>query len=330
MKFVHLHVHSHYSLLDGLSKIDALVAKAVELEMPALALTDHGNLYGAIEFYQKATKAGIKPILGMETYIARRGLHDKVTGIDDKRYHLTLLAISNDGWKNLIQLATIAHLEGFYYKPRVDKEILAKHSKGLVALSGCMGGEIPRALLSGEEERAREILEIYKNIFGWENFYIELSHHPHIPNHEKLQGMLRDLAKKTRTPVVATQDIHYTNADDAPAQDVLLAVQTNTRLDDDDRLTMKHDNFSFRSGEEMSKLFADLPEAVENTARIAERAHVEIQLGVLQLPQFPLPEGETANSYLRRMAYQNLPRRYPDAPEEAEKRLKKAHLAWKR
>ena len=321
MKFVHLHVHSHYSLLDGLSKIDALVAKAVELEMPALALTDHGNLYGAIEFYQKATKAGIKPILGMETYIARRGLHDKVTGIDDKRYHLTLLAISNDGWKNLIQLATIAHLEGFYYKPRVDKEILAKHSKGLVALSGCMGGEIPRALLSGEEERAREILEIYKNIFGWENFYIELSHHPHIPNHEKLQGMLRDLAKKTRTPVVATQDIHYTNADDAPAQDVLLAVQTNTRLDDDDRLTMKHDNFSFRSGEEMSKLFADLPEAVENTARIAERAHVEIQLGVLQLPQFPLPEGETANSYLRRMAYQNLPRRYPDAPEEAEKRL---------
>ncbi|MBI2052819.1 MAG: PHP domain-containing protein, partial [Candidatus Ryanbacteria bacterium] len=263
MKFVHLHVHSHYSLLDGLSKIDALVKKAAEYEMPALALTDHGNLYGAIEFYQKAKKEGIKPILGMEAYIARRTLHDKVTGIDDKRYHLTLLATNAEGWKNLIQLTTVANLEGFYYKPRIDKNVLAKHAKGLIGLSGCMTGEISRALLSGERERAEELLKTYQNIFGKENFFIELSYHPQVPNHEKLQGLLRELARKTETPVVATQDIHYTNPDDASAQDVLLAVQTNTRLDDDDRLTMKSDNFSFRSSEEMAELFKDMPEGIE-------------------------------------------------------------------
>lgn len=321
MKFVHLHTHSHYSLLDGLSRIDSLIERALELDMTALALTDHGNLYGAIEFYQKATRAGIKPILGMEAYIARRGLRDKVTGIDDKRYHLTLLAISDEGWKNLIQLTSIAHLEGFYYKPRVDKEALKKYAKGLVALSGCMGGEIPRALMSGEEDRARELVAIYQGIFGRENFFIELSHHPNIQNHEKLQGMLRELAKKTKTPVVATQDIHYTHADDASAQDILLAVQTNTRLDDDDRLTMKKDNFSFRSSEEMERLFEDLPEAISNTVLIAERANVKISLGVLQLPHFPLPEGETANLYLQRLAYANLPKRYPQTPKEVTKRL---------
>jgi len=321
MKFVHLHTHSHYSLLDGLSKIDQLIAKAVEHQMPALALTDHGNLYGAIEFYQKCKKAGIKPILGMEAYIARRDLHEKVSGIDDKRYHLILLATNNTGWKNLIELASIAALEGFYYKPRIDKNLLRKHHEGLIALSGCMGGEIPRALLASELERAHDLAHEYVDIFGKDNFYIEVSHHPAIPNHEKLQGQLVTLARELEIPLVATQDIHYTNADDASAQDVLLAVQTNTRLDDDDRLTMKRDDFSFRSSEHMAELFKDLPEAVENTARIAERVDINIELGVLQLPHYDLPQGETANSYLEKLCNERLPARYPDNADAARERL---------
>ncbi|MEK7576702.1 MAG: DNA polymerase III subunit alpha [Patescibacteria group bacterium] len=322
MKFVHLHTHSHYSLLDGLSKIDALVTRAKELNMDALALTDHGNLYGAIEFYQKARKAGIKPILGLEAYVARRSRHDKVSGIDDKRYHLTLLAINLEGWKNLIQLSTKSHLEGFYYKPRVDKELLREHSRGLIALSGCMSGEIPRALLSNEHERARDLLRDYQNIFGKDNFFIELADHPNVPNHNKLQQLLRDLARETNTPVVATQDIHYTRAEDAAAQDVLVAVQTNSRLDDEDRLTMRSDNFSFRSAEEMAKIFKDIPEAIENTVRIASRVNIEIPLGVLQLPHFPLPENETPNSYLEKLAEKLLPGRYTTITPEIKERLR--------
>ena len=321
MKFVHLHTHSHYSLLDGLSKIDQLVAKAVACGMPALALTDHGNLYGAIEFYQKCKKAGVKPILGMEAYIARRDLHEKVSGIDDKRYHLTLLATNAAGWRNMIELASIAALEGFYYKPRIDKHLLRKHHEGIIALSGCMTGEIPRALLAGEHDRAEDLAREYIDIFGVENFFIEISHHPAIPNHEKLKEQLVALARKLDIPLVATQDIHYTNADDAAAQDVLLAVQTNSRLDDDDRLTMKRDNFSFRSSEEMIELFKDTPEAIENTARIAERVDIKIPLGILQLPHYDLPEGETANSYLEKLCRERLPARYPDTADMARERL---------
>lgn len=321
VKFVHLHVHSHYSLLDGLGKIDALVKKAVDYGMPAIALTDHGNLYGAIEFYQKARKAGITPILGMEAYIARRGMHDKVSGIDDKRYHITLLAISNEGWHNLIQLCTKANLEGFYYKPRIDKDMLRMHARGLVALSGCMGGEIPQALISGERDRARDLLIAYQNIFGKDNFFIELGHHPGIPGHTKLQDALRVLAHDTHTPVVATQDVHYIDSDDASAQDVLLAVQTNTKLDDEDRLTMRNDNFSLRSGEDMAKLFNDIPEALHNTVAIAERAQVTIELGVLKLPHFPLPKGETQNSYLDKLVREKLPSRYAQPSHEVLDRL---------
>ncbi|MEK7643194.1 MAG: DNA polymerase III subunit alpha, partial [Patescibacteria group bacterium] len=201
-------------------------------------------------------------------------------------------------------------------------ELLKKHSEGLVALSGCMGGEIPQALLSGEKERARELLTTYQDIFGKENFYIEISHHPGIANHEALQQTLRDFAKETNAPVVATQDCHYTRPDDANAQDVLLAVQTNTRLDDDDRLTMRSDDFSFRSSEEMTELFKDLPEAILNTTAIAERANVEIELGVLQLPEYPLPKGETAESYLYKMCFERLSNRYNPAPPEVETRLR--------
>lgn len=310
MQFVHLHVHSHYSLLDGLAKIGDLVNATTKLGMKAIALTDHGNLYGAIEFYQKAKKAGIKPILGMEAYIAQGSMHEKQSGIDNKRYHLTLLAENSEGWKNLLKLATMAHLEGFYYKPRLDKMALAKHAKGLIALSGCLSGEIPRALLGGNREKAEMLTQEYKNIFGNNNFYIELSHHNNIHHHQEVQKLLRELAKKTGTPVIATQDVHYVSYEDAKAQDVLLAIQTNTRLDDEDRLTMKDDNFSLRSQEEMTALFSDIPEAIINTVKIADRVNIEIPLGVVQLPSFPVPDGDSAESYLKKLSSHGLQKRY--------------------
>lgn len=308
--FVHLHTHSHYSLLDGLIKIDELVAEVARLEMPAIALTDHGNMYGAIEFYQKARKAGIQPIIGMEAYVAFERMSDRRPGIDEKRYHLTLLAENDEGYRNLVALTTKAHLEGFYYKPRLDHDTLRAHAKGLVALSGCMSGEIPRALLAGDEARAEQLAALYQDVFGKDNFFIELSSHPGLANHDRLQAMLKTLAEKTGASTVATQDAHYIKSEDAKAQDILLAIQTNTRIDDEDRLTMKDDDFSLRSGAAMAYLFANNHEAMLNTKHIAERVRYNLPLGALQLPHFPLPDGETAESYLKTLAYQGAARRY--------------------
>ena len=186
MSFVHLHTHSHYSLLDGLTKIKDLVKEAARLEMPALALTDHGNLYGAIEFYKQAKNEGVKPIIGVEAYVASRSLHDREPGVDERRYHLTLLAENEEGYHNLIELVTVSHLEGFYYKPRVDKELLRKHARGVIALSGCFSGEIPRTLFRNDFPAAEKLVEEYKEIFGKDNFFIETSHHPGIPNHDEI------------------------------------------------------------------------------------------------------------------------------------------------
>ncbi|MBI3420713.1 MAG: DNA polymerase III subunit alpha, partial [Candidatus Sungbacteria bacterium] len=320
--FVHLHTHSHYSLLDGLIKIDELVAEVARLEMPAIALTDHGNMYGAIEFYQKAREAGIQPIIGMEAYIAFERMNDRRPGIDEKRYHLTLLAENDEGYRNLVALTTKAHLEGFYYKPRLDHETLRAHARGLIALSGCMTGEIPRAILGGDETRAEQLAVLYQDIFGKDNFFIELSSHAGIANHNRLQTMLAALAQKTRVPTVATQDAHYVKSDDAKAQDVLLAIQTNTRLDDEDRLTMKDDDFSLRSGAIMANLFAENREALLNTKHIAERVSYNLPLGVLQLPHFPLPDGETAESYLKTLAHQGALQRYGNPlPHDVAQRL---------
>ncbi|MEK7089998.1 MAG: DNA polymerase III subunit alpha, partial [Patescibacteria group bacterium] len=310
MSFVHLHTHSHYSLLDGLAKIPELVAKAKEYGMPALAITDHGNLYGAVEFYKAAKKAGIKPIIGIEAYIAAGSLADKNPGIDDKRFHLILLAKNAIGYKNLIKLVTISHLEGFYYKPRMDKELLRKRSEGLIALSACMTGEISRALLSKNKKRAEELVREYQDIFGKENFYIELSHHPNLPQHRDLQKSLRELAAETGAPVVATQDIHYLNKDDAEAQDVLLAIQTNTKLDDEDRLTMKSDDFSMLSPDEMRNNFADVPEAIENTLRIAGQVDFGMELGGLHMPHFEVPENFNDHSYLNKIAHERLEKKF--------------------
>ncbi|MEE8131830.1 MAG: DNA polymerase III subunit alpha, partial [Candidatus Paceibacterota bacterium] len=311
MKFVHLHTHSHYSLLDGLAKIDDLIAYAKELGMKALALTDHGNLYGTIEFYKKALKAEIKPILGVETYVAFRTRFNKEPKIDDKYSHLTLLAKNQTGWQNLIQLITKANLEGFYYKPRVDKDLLRKHSNGIIALSGCPSGEIPKLLANNKFEQAEKTAKEYQEIFGSENFFLEIYHHPNIPDISKINDGLIEISKKTNIPLVATQDIHYLKPEDAEYQDILLAVQTGNKLDDNDRLTLKADDFSMRSAEQMIEFFKDLPEAIENTVKIAERCDLTLPLHQILLPNFALPEDKNANQYLKELISERLPQRFP-------------------
>jgi len=320
MKFVHLHVHSHYSLLDGLPKIEGLVLKAKALGMNALALTDHGSLYGAIEFYKTAKKHGIKPIIGSEVYIAARGMRDRQAGFDDRRFHLTLLAQNNRGYKNLIKLVTVANLEGFYYKPRLDKEALRCYSDGLIALSGCLSGEIPRAIITKDLERAEALVQEYKDIFG-DRFYIELAHHPKIQFSEELNRTLLGYAKKYQIMIVATCDAHYMEKDDAKAQDILMAVQTGAKLGEGDRLTLGQSDFSFKSAEEMYETFPYPKEALENTQKIADMCDVEIELGKIQLPYFEVPAGETPQTYLKKLCLEKMPERYAEITEAIGQRL---------
>ncbi len=317
-KFVHLHTHSHYSLLDGLPKIDELVNRAKELGMDALAVTDHGNLYGAIEFYKKAKAAGIKPILGVETYVAPNG-HQNKTG--EKYFHLTLLAKNQTGWRNLLMLVTKANLYGFYYKPRIDKELLKEYHEGIIGLSGCLTGEVSRLVLSGRTEEAEAKAKEYEAIFGQGNFYIEIGHHPGIPETVQASERLIRLSQKTGIPLVATQDIHYLKKEDAEYHDILLAVQTGNKLNDSDRLTLKADDFSMRSPEEMAELFKDHPEAIENTVKIAEACNVEIELGKTRLPKFSVPEGTTSNQFLEELLKERVTKRYPEKTPEVEKRV---------
>ncbi len=319
-KFTHLHVHSHYSLLDGLAKIDDLIKRAKELNMDSLALTDHGVLYGAIEFYKKAKKAGIKPIIGVELYIAPEGRHFKRPGIDKKRWHVTVLAKDKTGYKNLIQLVTKAHLEGFYYRPRVDKELLRKYSKGLIAMSACLHGEIPRAILSGNIKKAEKTALDYRNIFGEGNFYLEIMPHFNIEEQVVVNKALKEISKKTGIPLVATNDVHYINPDDAEAQEILMCIQTNNNINDENRLTMDG-NFSLRSPEEMLEAFKDVPEAINNTQEIAKKCNLEIELNKIELPHFPLPKGQTADGYLKKLCLAGLKKRYKKETKEIKKRL---------
>ena len=308
-KFTHLHVHSHYSLLDGLAKIDELVARTKELGMDSIALTDHGVLYGAVEFYQKAKKAGIKPIIGVETYVAPRDRFSKESS--ERYYHLILLAKDQTGWKNLIKLVTKAHLEGFYYKPRVDKDLLREHSEGLVALSACLGGEIGQALLAKNFDLAKKVALEHEEIFGKGNYYIEIQKHPNIKESEDIETDLIKLSQETGIPLAATQDLHYLKPEDAHYHDILLAIQTGNKLTDDDRLSFKNEDFSLTSPEEMEKKFAHVPEAVANTAKIAEMCNFEMELGKPLLPNFPKPDGKTANAYLRELVEERISNRYP-------------------
>ncbi len=322
MKFTHLHTHSHYSLLDGLAKIDDLIKRAKELEMDSLALTDHGVMYGVIEFYQKAKKNNIKPILGVEAYVAKNSRHDKSPGLDDKRNHLILLAKNEIGYKNLIKLTTSAHIEGFYYKPRIDKELLKENSDGIIGTSACMGGEISQAILANDFEKAEKTINEFQEIFGKENFYLELQDHPTLKGQNEINDALIKLSKKTSAPLVAANDIHYVNKEDDKAQDILLCIQMNRTIDEQNRMTMIGEDYSMKSTEEMIRNFKHVPEAIDNTQKIVSQCNVEIDLGKILLPHFEVPENLTPEKYLEKLCRDGIGRRYGKTNDSVEKRLR--------
>jgi len=317
MKFAHLHLHSHYSLLDGLSKIDEILDRVEKLGMDAVALTDHGVMYGAIEFYTKAKAKNMKPIIGCELYIAARSMYDKDPNRDSSYFHLPVLAETNVGYHNLVKLVTKAHLEGFYYKPRVDKNLLREHHEGLIALSGCLAGEIPRAILRDDLHAAKNLIREYVGIFGKENFYLELQHHPEFPEQEKVNKTLIELGKEFSLPLVITADSHYPAPEDKDAHEVLLAVQTGSKLDEEERLTMKHADLSIKDPTAIAKDFSGLEETMENTAKIAERCNVDLALNKIVLPKFEIPAGQTPMEYLRSLTEEKLKDFYKADDEEA-------------
>ena len=320
-KFTHLHVHSHYSLLDGLPKINLLIDHVKKLGMDSVALTDHGNLYGAIEFYKAAKAQGIKPIIGCEVYLALERMDQKRPNVDNKSYHFVLLAKNQEGYKNLVKLVTKANLEGFYYKPRIDKELLAKHSAGLIGLTACVQGKIPKLILSGKiDEAKKEALEFQK-IFGPDNFYLEIQNHPNIPEQDKVNKALISFSKELNIPLVATCDAHYLNSDDAEAQDILMLINTGADINNPQRLTMINEDFSVKSPEKMVKLFKDVPQAIENTQKIAAACNVEFQLGKTKLPFFTVPDKTTPEKYLKKLCEQGLKKRYPKKDIQAIERL---------
>ncbi len=307
MKFTHLHCHSHFSLLDGLSKIDPLVDRVKELGMDSVALTDHGVMYGTIEFYTKCRDSGVKPIVGLEAYVAPRSLSDKEGRGDADYHHLILLAQNEEGYKNLIQLTTVAHLEGFYYKPRIDLRILAKYNAGLIALSGCQRGEIARAVMAKTPKEAAETLRKYQKIFG-ERLYLEIQRNARgaedREREEELNGRLIDLARMHKVPLVATADCHYINPEDAEAQDVLVCIGTGRTVNDQDRLDMRGYDLSLKSPEQMRELFADVPEALESTQEIAGQCDLHIKIDQRYFPQVEIPPGLTSDEYLRQITYE--------------------------
>ncbi len=309
-KFVHLHVHSHYSLLDGLPKIDELLDYAKKLGMDSIALTDHGVLYGAVEFFKKAKKKEIKPIIGCEAYIAYEDMHQKRAHIDNKIYHLVLLVKNEIGYKNLVKLLTKAHLQGFYYKPRIDEELLAKHSEGLIGLSACLNGKIPQLILQNKIKEAKQTALKYKKIFGSNNFYLEVQNHPNIEEQKKVNEALISFSKELKIPLVATNDSHYLKPEDADAQDTLMLINTGADPNDPERLTIKADDFSLTKPEQMIEEFKDIPEAIENTLKIAEQCNFEFKFGEIKLPKFQTPNNETPHQYLKKLCKQGLKKKY--------------------
>lgn len=321
MSFVHLHVHSEYSLLDGLSRIPTLVARAKAYDMPALALTDHGAMFGVIDFYRAAKEAGIKPIIGMEAYLATRGMRDRDPQKDNRAYHLLLLAENDTGYRNLLKIATSAQLEGFYYRPRIDHEFLAEHSEGLLTTSGCLSGEIPRALQNGREQQAAALMDWYYEVFGRDRFFLELQQHD-IAELPEINRKLIELGQRYDAHFIATNDVHYVEPQDAALQDILLCIQTGSLLADPNRMRMTDPSYYLRSPQEMEALFGEVPGALKNTLWIAERCEVDLDFKGYRLPQFEVPENETAEAYLRALCEQGLERRYGErahAPEIRER-----------
>ena len=320
--FVHLHLHTQYSLLDGACQLDKLIAKAKEHRMPALAMTDHGNLFGAIDFYALASKEGIKPIIGCELYMApgSRFERNPQDGQYEGANHVTLLCRDLTGYKNLIKLATAGFLEGFYYKPRIDHELFAQHGQGLIALSGCLNSELGHALLNKDEAKAVQIASWYMDVVGRENYYLEIQDHGLEDQRTMTRGIL-PLAKKLGIPVVASNDVHYLNASDHKAHEVLLCVQTGKTMKDADRWRFSSQQFYFKSPDEMRALFAEVPEALSNTVAIAERCNLELTFGKIRLPKYAVPDGYTLDSYLQELAEEGLRRRFGTPTAEAVERM---------
>ena len=317
--FTHLHVHSEYSLLDGMTRLDGLVVKAQALGMKSVALTDHGAMYGAIEFYTKAKKAGIRPIIGLETYVAPRSRQDREGRMDGGGNHLTLLAMDRKGYRNLIKLTTEAHLSGYYYKPRIDKELLAKLGDGLIVLSGCPSGEVSRQIRNSNHEAARSAAAFYKDLFPG-RFYLEVQEHG-LPEMAGLTAQIVQLGKDLDLPLVATNDVHYLEQKDAELQDILVCIQTNTTIDDSKRFRMTGDSYYFKSGDEMAAIFPGLPDALHNTQVIAEACNLSLDFNRLHLPRVVVPEGVDPDEHLSKTCWEGLPRIYDPLTEEAKDRL---------
>lgn len=316
MSFVHLHVHSEYSLLDGFSKIDRLIQRTHEMGMPAIALTDHGTMYGVVEFFNEANKTGVKPIIGMEAYLAARSMHERDAQLDKKSAHLLLIAENQRGYQNLLKIATAAQLEGFYYYPRIDHAFLAQHAEGLICTTGCASAEIPRMIKRGELEQARKRLDWYFEIFGTDRFFLELQAHD-VPELETINRQLLEWGKRYNARFIATNDVHYIEKEDARLQDILLAIQTGSVLSDPNRMRMSDQSYYLRSPQEMMELFAEVPEAIANTLWISERCQVDLSPTGVHLPAFDVPEGYTPQSYLRELCEAGLRKRYGAKSEEA-------------
>jgi len=313
-KFTHLHVHSHYSLLDGLPKIDGILDYVKKLGMDSVALTDHGALYGAVEFFKKAKEKGIKPIIGAEMYLAFERMTQERPNIDDKRYHLVLLVKNKKGYKNLVKLITRSHLEGFYYKPRIDEDFLAKNGEGLIALSACLQGKIPQLILAKKIEEAEKTALKYQEIFGKGNFYLELQNHPNLKEQKIVNNGLISISKKFDIPLVATNDVHYLKTEDADVQDILMLINTGADPNDPERLTLKADDFSMKSPEKMIEDFKDVPEAISNTQKLTELCDFQFEIGKTKLPKVETPNGKTPDEYLKELCYQGLKKRYGENP----------------
>ncbi len=320
-KFTHLHVHSHYSLLDGLPKIDGLLDYTKELGMDSIALTDHGALYGAVEFFKKAKAKNIKPIIGAEIYVAFEKMQQKRPNIDSQRYHLILLAKNEKGYKNLVKIITRANLEGFYYKPRADQDLLFEHSQGLIATTACLQGKFPRLILSKKIKEAQELAFKYQEVFGKDGFYFEIQDHPKIPEQKKVNDALISISRKCKIPLIATNDVHYLKPEDSEAQDILMLINTGADPNDPERLTMKEDDFSLRSPEQMSKSFKSVPDAIENTQKIKELCNFEFELGGARLPNFPVPQEKTPDQYLRELCVEGAKKRHLSLKGDLKERL---------